>query len=144
MMSDMTLFEKPRCVAATEDVCGEGAVWHAAEQALYWADINRFLVHRFTPEGSCVRRWLFSTGHRAIARLRPGRSPERASKLQYPCQVSGEHAPAEVAFEKAPRISVASQARAARHSRITVASDTFNDSAHSEQLSPPKNRASTS
>jgi len=55
----MILFEEPRCVAPTGDICGEGAVWHAAEQALYWTDINRFLVHRFTPEYGCVKTWLF-------------------------------------------------------------------------------------
>ena len=49
----------PQCVAPTADVCGEGAVWHSDEQALYWTDINRFLVHRFTPKDNCVRTWLF-------------------------------------------------------------------------------------
>jgi sugar lactone lactonase YvrE len=50
---------QPVCVAPTGDVCGEGAVWHAAQGALYWTDINRFLVHRFTPSDSCVRTWFF-------------------------------------------------------------------------------------
>ncbi|HXY50138.1 MAG TPA: SMP-30/gluconolactonase/LRE family protein [Terriglobales bacterium] len=48
-----------RCVAPTGDVCGEGVVWHAAHAAAYWTDINRFLVHRFTPADLCVRTWLF-------------------------------------------------------------------------------------
>jgi sugar lactone lactonase YvrE len=48
-----------RCVAPTGDVCGEGVVWHAAHAAAYWTDINRFLVHRFTPAELCVRTWLF-------------------------------------------------------------------------------------
>jgi sugar lactone lactonase YvrE len=47
------------CVAPTGDVCGEGAVWHAAHNAVYWTDINRFLVHRFTPGDQCVRSWVF-------------------------------------------------------------------------------------
>ncbi len=50
---------QPVCVAPTGDICGEGAVWHAAHQAVYWNDINRFLVHRFTPADQCVRTWLF-------------------------------------------------------------------------------------
>jgi sugar lactone lactonase YvrE len=50
----------PVCVAPTGDVCGEGAVWHAAHKALYWTDINRFLIHRFTPEDQNVRSWFFS------------------------------------------------------------------------------------
>ena len=45
---------EPVCVATTGDVCGEGVVWHAAH-----ADINRFLVHRFTPTDHCVRTWFF-------------------------------------------------------------------------------------
>ena len=49
----------PICVAPTGDVCGEGAVWHAAHRAVYWTDINRFLVHRFTPADQCVRTWFF-------------------------------------------------------------------------------------
>ena len=50
----------PVCVAPTGDVCGEGAVWHAAHQAVYWNDINRFLIHRFTPVDRSVRTWFFN------------------------------------------------------------------------------------
>jgi Gluconolactonase len=50
---------QPVCVAPTGDVCGEGAVWHSAHQAVYWTDINRFLIHRYTPADSCVRTWIF-------------------------------------------------------------------------------------
>jgi len=46
-------------VAPTGDRAGEGAVWHAAHAAVYWTDINRFLVHRFTPADQCVVTWLF-------------------------------------------------------------------------------------
>jgi sugar lactone lactonase YvrE len=49
----------PVCVAPTGDRCGEGAVWHVGRQALYWTDINRFLVHRYTPADQCVRTWFF-------------------------------------------------------------------------------------
>ncbi len=50
---------QPICVAPTGDRCGEGAVWHAAHRAVYWTDINRFLIHRFTPQDDCVRTWFF-------------------------------------------------------------------------------------
>jgi len=50
---------EPVCVAPTSDVCGEGVVWHAAHRAAYWTDINRFLIHRFTPADECVRTWWF-------------------------------------------------------------------------------------
>jgi sugar lactone lactonase YvrE len=49
----------PVCVAPTGDVCGEGAVWHAAHNAIYWTDINRFLIHRLHLGDSAVRTWLF-------------------------------------------------------------------------------------
>lgn len=48
-----------RIVAATNDRCGEGAVWDAGSQVLYWCDINRFLVHRYDPAAQSVRSWLF-------------------------------------------------------------------------------------
>jgi sugar lactone lactonase YvrE len=50
---------EPVCIAPTGDVCGEGAVWHAAHSAVYWTDINRFLIHRFTLADQCVRTWFF-------------------------------------------------------------------------------------
>lgn len=53
------MISPPVCVAPTADVCGEGAVWHASHDAVYWTDINRFLVHRFRPADQCVRTWFF-------------------------------------------------------------------------------------
>jgi sugar lactone lactonase YvrE len=41
------------------DRCGEGAVWSAPERAVYWTDINRFLIHRFDEASSSTRSWLF-------------------------------------------------------------------------------------
>lgn len=41
------------------DWTGEGATWHAAENALYWVDIERFLIHRFDTATSAVRTWFF-------------------------------------------------------------------------------------
>jgi sugar lactone lactonase YvrE len=50
---------QPVCIAPTGDRCGEGAVWHAAHSAVYWTDINRFLIHRLTLADQCVRTWFF-------------------------------------------------------------------------------------
>ncbi len=47
------------CVAPVGDKCGEGAVWAASEQVLYWSDINRFLVHRYDEASGAVRSWMF-------------------------------------------------------------------------------------
>ncbi len=49
----------PVCIAPVEDLCGEGAVWHPQEQALYWTDINRFLIHRWNPRSRAVDTWQF-------------------------------------------------------------------------------------
>lgn len=49
----------PQCVVPSGDVCGEGAVWHPDEKALYWTDINRFLIHRYDPTTQTSRSWFF-------------------------------------------------------------------------------------
>jgi sugar lactone lactonase YvrE len=53
------MISRPICVAPTGDRCGEGVVWHEARAAAYWTDINRFLIHRFTPADHNVRSWFF-------------------------------------------------------------------------------------
>src|SRR5271157_1925610 len=55
----MATVSEPVCVAPAGDRCGEGPVWHAAAQALYWTDINRFLIHRFDPGRKSVSSWFF-------------------------------------------------------------------------------------
>jgi sugar lactone lactonase YvrE len=50
---------QPICVAPTGDVCGEGAVWHHTENAVYWTDINRFLIHRYDAANGNVKTWFF-------------------------------------------------------------------------------------
>ncbi len=62
----MTLFE-PRCVAASGDVVGEGAVWSASERAVYWTDINRFLIHRFNQDTDSTQSWFFDEPVVALA-----------------------------------------------------------------------------
>ncbi len=58
---------KVECAAPTGDRCGEGAVWLAAERAVYWTDINRFLIHRYDEETGAVRTWLFDVPVVALA-----------------------------------------------------------------------------
>lgn len=66
-MNSRSITGDPVCVAPTGDVCGEGAVWHAKHNAVYWCDINRFLIHRFTPADQCVRSWMFDEPVTALA-----------------------------------------------------------------------------
>ncbi len=47
------------CAAPVGDWCGEGVLWHPEEKAVYWTDVNRFLIHRFTPHNGCVKTWFF-------------------------------------------------------------------------------------
>lgn len=69
----MKLFE-PRCIAATGDTVGEGAVWSAPEQSLYWTDINRFLIHRYDEARCTTQTWFFSEPVVALALTNePGR-----------------------------------------------------------------------
>jgi sugar lactone lactonase YvrE len=58
---------EPICVAPTGDRCGEGPVWHPEEQALYWVDINRFLIHRYYAAHGCVKTWFFDEPVTAMA-----------------------------------------------------------------------------
>jgi sugar lactone lactonase YvrE len=59
--------ERFHCVAPVGDWCGEGPVWSATQQVLYWVDINRCLVHRLTPSDGNVRTWTFPEPVTALA-----------------------------------------------------------------------------
>ncbi|MDX2055617.1 MAG: SMP-30/gluconolactonase/LRE family protein [Polyangiaceae bacterium] len=53
-MSDADL----QCISPIGDRCGEAATWSSSEQALYWCDVNRFLIHRMGADGG-VKSWFF-------------------------------------------------------------------------------------
>lgn len=57
----------PVCIAPAGDRCGEGPVWIPEEQALYWTDINRFLIHRLDPAHGGVQSWFFDEPVTALA-----------------------------------------------------------------------------
>jgi sugar lactone lactonase YvrE len=48
-----------RCLATTQDICGEGCVWHPQQNAVYWTDINRGLLHRHSLDTGTVETWRF-------------------------------------------------------------------------------------
>ena len=61
------------CIAPTGDRCGEGVVWNAEEAAVYWTDINRFLIHRLDSRAGGVHTWMFDEPVVALAlTTRPG------------------------------------------------------------------------
>src|SRR5665213_2416525 len=59
---------EPVCIAPTGDRCGEGVVWHDGEQAAYWTDINRFLIHRYSEADRSVKTWFFDEPVTALIR----------------------------------------------------------------------------
>ena len=61
--------KQPRieCIARTRDVCGEGVVWHPQEDAVYWTDINRRLLHRCKLPAKEVQTWEFDQPVTAVA-----------------------------------------------------------------------------
>lgn len=64
----------PVCLAAVADRCGEGAVWSAEESAIYWTDINRFLIHRMDYPSWQLRTWVF---HEPVVALALATDPSR-------------------------------------------------------------------
>lgn len=65
--------EHVQCVVPAGDRCGEGIVWHAGEQAAYWTDINRFLIHRYDEATRATHSWHFDEPVVALALTdRPG------------------------------------------------------------------------
>lgn len=51
--------QTPQCIVPAGDRCGEGVIWEEREQALYWTDINRFLIHRYDWATRSTRFWFF-------------------------------------------------------------------------------------
>lgn len=68
-MPDLNL----RCLVPAGDHCGEALLWSAAEGAVYWTDVNRFLVHRMVLATRAVESWLFDEPCVALSpTTRPG------------------------------------------------------------------------
>ena len=53
--------EEPVCIAATGDACGEGVLWELDTQCIYWTDINRFLIHRYSLQSGALKTCLLYT-----------------------------------------------------------------------------------
>jgi len=50
----------PVCIVPSGDRTGEGIIWSAEERAVYWTDINRFLIHRYDVDSRSTRSWFFN------------------------------------------------------------------------------------
>ena len=60
-------YSKPSPIAIVGDRCGEGAVWSAEQSAVFWVDINRFLIHRLDYPSCCLQTWIFDEPVVALA-----------------------------------------------------------------------------
>jgi sugar lactone lactonase YvrE len=61
------MMEEIRCVVPAGDICGEGAAWCSEQNALYWTDINRSLVHRYDASTQATETWIFDEPVTAVA-----------------------------------------------------------------------------
>ena len=57
---------EPKCIVPAGDGTGEGALWSAGENALYWVDITRFLIHRMDYASRATQSWFFDQPVAAI------------------------------------------------------------------------------
>lgn len=73
-MTASAIRNTPSCIAPSGDRTGEAATWAADEGALYWTDINRFLIHRLDVISDSVKSWFFDEPVVALAlTAEPGR-----------------------------------------------------------------------
>lgn len=60
------------CVVEARNTLGEGPIWDAEEQALYWLDITERIIHRYEPGSGAIRRWRTPSEVGSIALRRNG------------------------------------------------------------------------
>ncbi|HKE25698.1 MAG TPA: SMP-30/gluconolactonase/LRE family protein [Bryobacteraceae bacterium] len=58
---------EPKCLVPSGDRCGEAPVWCSEEHAVYWVDVNRFLIHRYDASQDSVKAWFFDEPVTALA-----------------------------------------------------------------------------
>lgn len=67
MKSIPRILEAARCVWPAAATLGEGTLWSAREQALYWVDIQERRLHRFDPASTARSSWQFDEEISALA-----------------------------------------------------------------------------
>ncbi len=58
---------QPRCIAETKNLVGEGPLWDAATQRLYWTDINGMRACCLDVERGEIQHWQFAATVSALA-----------------------------------------------------------------------------
>ena len=56
-LQPMSTASRIETVGTTRDLLGECPIWDERQQALYWIDSRRQLVHRWEPAGNVLRDW---------------------------------------------------------------------------------------
>jgi len=69
-MAGNPVLTQAQCLVPSGDRCGEGILWHAPSEAIYWTDINRFLVHRYILSKRTVESWFFDEPVTAVVETR--------------------------------------------------------------------------
>lgn len=55
----LIMLSNMRCLVASHDICGEGVVWHPQLNAVFWTDINRGQLHRYSLQSETLESWKF-------------------------------------------------------------------------------------
>ncbi len=67
VLSAPHIMSTPRCVWAAAATLGEGVMWSARRQALYWVDILGHQLHRYHPVSQTRDSWSFNETISAVA-----------------------------------------------------------------------------
>jgi sugar lactone lactonase YvrE len=91
-------------IDACRCLCGEGPVWDEVEQALYFLDIGRQLVHRYEPSTGSLRAWNLPEGPGAMALRERGGAVVAMKDTVYALDLAtGVLAPIVTAVDQPPR-----------------------------------------
>jgi sugar lactone lactonase YvrE len=105
---------------------GEGPVWDVAEQALYFLDIGRRLIHRYDPETGSLRSWEAPSGPGAMALRAAGGAVVAIKDTVYALDFeSGAFEPLAVA-EDQPEAATFNDGKVDRQGRFLVGSCSTN------------------
>jgi sugar lactone lactonase YvrE len=47
------------CLVETKDIVGESPVWHPEQECVYWTDINKFKINRYSAKTRELKTWSF-------------------------------------------------------------------------------------
>lgn len=61
------------CIVPSGDDCGEAVTWCPDTREVYWTDVNRFIIHSYSPDNGTTKSWQFDEPCVALALTdRPG------------------------------------------------------------------------